>query len=213
MTTERQAELRKATSHLSKNDPQLAPIIRHFGICAIQPHNNYYRELVDAIISQQLSVKASATIVRRFVALFDGEFPSPEQLLSRNVEELRSVGISRSKAGYVLDLATHIIDGSLQPQKLPYLTNEEVVTILTAVKGIGEWTAHMFLIFCLGRLDILPTGDQGVRTAMKRLYNLPVIPKPEEMRTIAATFNWHPYESIACWYLWKSLDNEPLPKS
>ena len=209
MTTERTQELQKAADHLSKHDPQLAPIIARFGLCTIEPHNDYYRELVDSIISQQLSIKASATIVKRFVALFGDEFPTPEQILERDIDELRAVGMSRSKASYVLDLATHIRDNKLQPEKLPALSNEEVIRELVAVKGIGEWTAHMFLIFSLGRLDVLATGDLGVRMAMKRLYNLPDAPKPDEMRAIADKFNWHPYESIACWYLWKSLDNEP----
>jgi len=209
MTTERTQELQKAADHLSKHDPHLAPVIAQFGLCTVEPHTDYYRELVDSIISQQLSIKASATIVKRFVALFGDKFPSPEQILERDIDELRAVGMSRSKASYVLDLATHILDNKLQPEKLPALSNEEVIRELTAVKGIGEWTAHMFLIFSLGRLDVLATGDLGVRMAMKRLYNLPDAPKPDEMRAIADKFNWHPYESIACWYLWKSLDNEP----
>jgi DNA-3-methyladenine glycosylase II len=209
MTTARLRELQTAADHLSKNDPHLAPIIARFGLCAIEPHDDYYRELVDSIISQQLSVKASATIVKRFVALFGDKFPTPEQILQRDIEELRAVGMSRSKANYVLDLALHIVEGKLQPKKLPSLPNDEVIRELVAVKGIGEWTAHMFLIFSLGRLDILATGDLGVRMAMKKLYSLDAAPKPDEMRAIADKFTWHPYESIACWYLWKSLDNEP----
>jgi DNA-3-methyladenine glycosylase II len=209
MTTARLRELQAAADHLSKNDPHLAPVIARFGLCTIEPHDDYYRELVDSIISQQLSVKASATIVKRFVALFGDKFPTPEQILQRDTEELRTVGMSRSKANYVLDLALHIVEGKLQPKKLPSLPNDEVIRELVAVKGIGEWTAHMFLIFSLGRLDILATGDLGVRMAMKKLYSLNAAPKPDEMRLVADKFNWHPYESIACWYLWKSLDNEP----
>lgn len=104
----------------------------------------------------------------------------------------------------------HILDAKLQPEKLPQLPNDEIIRELTAVKGIGEWTAHMFLIFSLGRTDVLATGDLGVRSAIKRLYGLDALPSPAEMRTIADTNKWHPYESIACWYLWKSLDNEPV---
>jgi DNA-3-methyladenine glycosylase II len=209
MTTERTKQLQTATDYLTKHDPHLAPVIARFGPCTIEPHDDYYRELVDSIISQQLSVKASATIVKRFVALFDDKFPTPEQILQRNIDELRAVGMSRSKASYVLDLALHILEGRLQPGKLPDLPNDEVIRELVAVKGIGEWTAHMFLIFSLGRLDVLATGDLGVRMAMKRLYDLPDAPKPDEMRAIAEKYHWHPYESVACWYLWKSLDNEP----
>jgi len=209
MTTERTELLQAAADHLSRYDPHLAPIVQRFGLSTITPHNDYYRELVDSIISQQLSVKAAATIVKRFVELFSGNFPSPEQILERSVEELRAVGMSRPKASYVLDLAQHILDGQLQVEKLPNLSNEEVIRELTAVKGIGEWTAHMFLIFSLGRTDILATGDLGVRNAMMRLYELDKLPSPDEMRAIAEQYNWHPYESFACWYLWKSLDNEP----
>lgn len=209
MTTSRQNELQAAADHLSKHDAHLAPIIARFGLCTVEPHADYYRELVDSIISQQLSIKASATIIKRFVALFGDKFPTPEQILQRDVEELRAVGMSRPKANYVLDLALHIVEGKLELEKLPALPNEEIIKELVAVKGIGEWTAHMFLIFSLGRLDILATGDLGVRMAMKKLYGLDAAPKPDEMRAIADKFSWHPYESIACWYLWKSLDNEP----
>ena len=209
MTTDRAQLMQAAAQHLSRHDSKLAPIIERVGPCTITPHTDYYRELVDAIISQQLSVKASATIIKRFLTLFDGTFPSPPQILERDIEELRSVGMSRPKARYVLDLAAHIVEGKLKPDKLPMLTNEEAIHELVAVKGIGEWTAHMFLIFSLGRTDILATGDLGVRTAMKKLYKLSQAPQPDEMHTLAQQYRWHPYESIACWYLWQSLDNEP----
>jgi DNA-3-methyladenine glycosylase II len=209
MTTERAHLLQTAADHLAKNDLRLASVIERFGRCTIEPHNDYYRELVDSIISQQLSVKASATIIKRFIILFDDSFPTPEQILQCDIDELRAVGLSRAKANYVLDLALHILEGKLAPERLPDLPNDEVIRELIAVKGIGEWTAHMFLIFSLGRLDVLATGDLGVRIAMKRLYDMPDVPKPDEMRAIAEKYHWHPYESVACWYLWKSLDNEP----
>lgn len=209
MTTDHPKLLQAAASHLAAHDPHLKPIIEQFGLSTIKPHTDYYRELVEAIIGQQLSVKAAATIGKRFVELFGGAFPTPGQILERNIDELRAVGMSRPKASYVLDLAQHIVDGRLQPEKLPLMNNEDVTKELTAVKGIGEWTAHMFLIFSLGRTDVLATGDLGVRMAIKRLYGLDAPPKPDEMHTIADTYHWHPYESLACWYLWKSLDNEP----
>lgn len=209
MTTERSQLLKSAARHLAQNDPQLSPVIQRFGPCTIEPHSHYYRELVESIIGQQLSVKAAATILKRFVALFGGEFPSPVQILACDVDKLRSAGMSAAKARYVRDLAQHIVDGELQPENLPGLSNDEVIHELVAVKGIGEWTAHMFLIFSLGRTDVLATGDLGVRSAMMRLYNLPALPSPADIRAIADRHHWHPYESIACWYLWKSLDNEP----
>lgn len=210
MTTERRTLLSQAADYLCTHDATLAPVIERFGACTIEPHTNYYQELVDSIISQQLSVKAAATIEKRFVSLFDGNFPTPDQIRSRTIDELRGAGLSRAKASYVLDLAQHIIDGKLLPETLPHLPNDEVIRELTAVKGIGEWTAHMFLIFSLGRTDVLATGDLGVRSAIKKLYGLEQLPSPTEMRAIADENMWHPYESIACWYLWKSLDNEPV---
>lgn len=210
MTTERQQLLQKASAHLAAQDPTLALIIQRAGPCTIAPHTNYYRELVDSIISQQLSVKAAATIFGRFVDLFGGDFPTPQDILAKDVDQLRSAGLSRSKANYVQDLAEHILDGRLKIDELTELSNDEVITELVAVKGIGEWTAHMFLIFSLGRLDVLATGDLGLRTAMMRLYHMPALPTPDDMRRIATMHHWHPYESVAGWYLWKALDNEPL---
>ena len=200
---------RQAAEHLKVNDPLLAPVIDRFGLATIEPHTNYYPELVDAIISQQLSVKAAATIVSRFKDLFGSDWPTPEQILERDIEEFRSVGLSRAKAGYVQDLAAHVLDGSVSFDKLDSQSNDEITKELTAVKGIGEWTAHMFLLFCMGRTDVLAWGDLGVRSAIRKLYGFENLPTPDEVREVAATHGWHPYESIACWYLWKSLDNVP----
>lgn len=205
-------DIQQAVEHLTTHDPFLATIIAS---AATQPtlaaHTNYYHELASSIISQQLSVKAAATIERRFRGLFDDVFPQPEQILSKDVEELRGVGLSYQKAGYIQDLARHILDGSVRFETLDQLGNAEIITELTKVKGIGEWTVHMFLMFCMGRLDVLPTGDLGIRTGMMRLYSLDSLPKPDEMRLIAGQHSWHPYESIASWYIWQSLDNVPKP--
>src|SRR5438552_16617394 len=152
MTTERQTQLQNAAKHLSKRDPSLAPLIARFGPCTIEPHNDYYRELVGSIISQQLSVKAAATILKRFMALFGDTFPTPQQILRHTIDELRAVGMSRAKASYVLDLATHILENKLQPQKLHDLSNDEVIRELVAVKGISGWPATMIMIYSLGRL-------------------------------------------------------------
>ena len=207
MTTDRTNLMQTATAYLRTHDPHLAPIIERVGLCTITPHADYYRELVESIIGQQLSVKAAATIVKRFTELFGDTFPTPDQILTRDTDELRSAGLSAAKANYVRDLAQHIVDGKLRPEKLPALSNDEIIRELVAVKGIGEWTAHMFLIFSLGRTDVLATGDLGVRTAVMKLYKLGALPSPVEMRAIADKFSWHPYESVACWYLWQSLDN------
>lgn len=199
---------RKAQEYLATADPVLAELIARYGDYGPRPHNNYYHELVSSIIGQQLSIKAAATIEKRFLALFDGILPTPEQILATDIEVLRSVGMSRSKASYVLDLAAHIARGELVVDRLPDLSNEEVMTELIAIKGIGEWTAHMFLIFALGRLDVLPVGDLGLRSAVRTLYGLEHLPTPQECRKIAADHRWHPYESVATWYLWRSLENQ-----
>lgn len=198
-----------AMQHLAQVDPIIGELIRQHGSYTPMPHTNYYYELVSSIISQQLSVKAAATIEKRFVALFGDEFPTAEQILRSDVDALRDVGMSRPKANYVLDLARHIVDGKLELDRLSELTNDEVVKELTAVKGIGEWTAHMFLIFALGRLDVLPVGDLGFRAGVRQNYGFDHVPTPDECRQVATANSWHPYESVATWYMWKSLDNEP----
>ena len=199
----------EAAEYLSAHDAKLAPVIARVGPCTIRPHKNYYQELVDSIISQQLSVKAAAAIEKRFQELFGGEFPTPEQILTKDVEQLRAIGFSRGKAAYVRDLAQHVIDGKVKFDHLDNFTNDEVIAELTAVKGIGEWTAHMFLMFCMGRSDILPVGDLGIKNGIRALYGLDAAPSPDDIRNIAEANNWHPYESIASWYIWQSLDNMP----
>jgi DNA-3-methyladenine glycosylase II len=198
-----------AAEHLQSADPVLRPVIERYGLCTIRPNNAYYQELVDAIISQQLSVHAARSIEGRFRELFGGMFPVPEQILELDIETLRGIGFSRAKANYVLDLAQHVVDGKVQFEYLDSLSNDEVIAELTAVKGIGNWTAHMFLMFCMGRTDILPIGDLGIRNGIRRLYNLEDAPTPDQVTELAAQNKWHPYESIASWYIWQSLDNAP----
>jgi DNA-3-methyladenine glycosylase II len=198
-----------AVEHLTKHDPVLAPVIAERGICTIRPHTDYYQELVDSIISQQLSVKAAAAIEGRFREMFDGHFPSPKEILTKTPDELRAIGFSYAKAKYVQDLAQKILNDEVHFDRLDAMTNEEVVAELTVVKGIGEWTAHMFLMFCMGRSDVLPVGDLGIKNGMRALYGFDAAPTTEEMQKIAEKHNWHPYESIASWYVWASLDNKP----
>jgi len=200
----------EAAAHLSRYDPVLTPIIARAGVTTMRPHKNYYQALVRSIISQQLSVKAADTIERRFCALFENKaLPAPEAILTKDIDQLRSAGLSRGKAAYVRDLAQHIIDGKVMFDHLDTLSNEEIIHELTAVKGIGEWTAHMFLMFCMGRLDILPVGDLGIKNGIQKLYELKKQPDSSTMRSLAKKNHWHPYESIACWYIWFSLDNKP----
>lgn len=209
MMTASPTTLAAAARHLAK-DPILAPVISQAGIPNITPHKNYYQELVESIVSQQLSVKAAATILKRFVELFPGgAFPSPDQILSKDIEELRTVGLSRQKATYIQDLAVKVIEDTVRFNHLDTLTNDEVIAELTQVKGVGVWTVHMFLLFCMGRLDVLPTGDLGIKNGIQKLYDLKARPTPEEIEAIALKNNWHPYESVASWYVWHSLDNKP----
>jgi DNA-3-methyladenine glycosylase II len=198
-----------AAEHLASVDSMLAPVVAAYGPCDIRPHREYYQALVGEIIGQQLSVKAAASIRRKFESLFGGAFPKPEEILAKSVDELRAAGLSRAKAIYIRDLAQHVIDGKVKFDHLDNLSNEEVIAELTDVKGIGEWTAHMFLMFCMGRSDVLATGDLGIRNAVKKLYGLKELPAPEKVKRIAKRNHWHPYETVACWYLWQSLENMP----
>jgi DNA-3-methyladenine glycosylase II len=145
--------------------------------------------------------------------MFGGKFPMPDQILTKNLDELRAIGFSYAKGKYVQDLAQRVLDGTVRFDTLDQLSNEEVVAELTVVKGIGEWTAHMFLMFCMGRSDVLPVGDLGIKNGIRQLYGFRDIPTAEQIREISVKHSWHPYESIASWYVWKSLDNEPVSAS
>jgi DNA-3-methyladenine glycosylase II len=201
--------MQKAAEHLAKNDPVLKPVLNSAGLCTIRPvqPEDYYWELVDAIISQQLSVKAARAIEERFKSLYPGSLPTPNQILVTPDEELRSVGLSGAKVKYVKSLAEHIRDGKLELELLNKLSNLEVGRELTAVKGIGEWTAHMFLMFAMARLDVLAVGDLGIKQGVQKLYNLPSLPSPEQITKLSKVNNWHPYETVACWYIWHAKDN------
>lgn len=207
-----QQTYQQAATHLSSHDPYLAQVIAQHGLCTIAPHTNYYQDLVESIIGQQLSVKAAATIRKRFVALFE-TFPEPQDILDMPVETLRTAGLSYQKATYIQDLARHVLEGKIQFGHLDSLANDEVIRELTAVKGIGEWTVHMFLMFCMGRLDVVAHGDLGIRNGAQKIYGLDHVPAPQEIDTLAERYQWQPYASIACWYIWQALDNEPSTTS
>lgn len=203
--------LAEAATYLSRVDPQLAPIITQAGPANITPHHNYYPALVESIISQQLSVKAAATILKRFLDLFAGDdFPTPGHILEKDTETLRSVGLSRQKGTYIQDFAVKVIEGTVRFDHIDTLSNDAIVAELTQVKGVGVWTVHMFLMFCMGRLDVLPTGDLGIKNGMYALYGLAEKPTPEQIAQLAKDHHWHPYETVASWYIWHSLDNKPV---
>ncbi len=199
--------MRKAVNHLKKSDPVLRAIIERVGACRMEYGLPEFSSLAESIVYQQLNGKAAATIFERFAALA-GEPLTPENILKLSDAQLRSVGLSKQKASYMKDLAAKTRDGLLDFAKLPDLSDDEVIKHLTQVKGIGVWTAHMFLIFTLKRADVLPTGDYGIQAAMKKYYRKRKMPKPKDMEKIART--WSPYRSVACWYLWRSLDVKTL---
>jgi DNA-3-methyladenine glycosylase II len=203
-TSDFQSQLREAESHLSRRDAVLRRAIREHGPCLIRRHSRYFETLVAAIISQQISTRAADTIEARFKAIYaPARFPTAEQLLETPEDLLRGAGLSSQKLKYLRDLAEKTADGSLPLRKLARLSDAEVIEGLTAVKGIGVWTAHMFMIFSLGRLDILPLGDLGIRRAIERAYG---ITEPAEMEQLAERRGWRPYRSVASWYLWRLVD-------
>jgi DNA-3-methyladenine glycosylase II len=206
-------KLRQAEKRIATNDKRLAPVITTSGPCRLKPRTDHYGELVGSIVGQQLSTAAAATIWRRVLGLFEGRMPKPEELIKIDNQKLRDAGLSWPKVGYVKDLAQHILDKRLDLEHVSTMPNEQLIEQLTAVKGLGEWSAHMFMMFGLGRLDILPVGDLGVKKAIMQLYKLDKMPDAATIVTIANQNHWHPYESVASWYLWQSLDNNPQKKS
>ena len=197
------ANHRKAVLHLKKSDPVLAVIIERIGPCRIEFGEPTFHSLAESILYQQLNGKAAATIFDRFTALA-GDPLTPKGILKLTDAQMRGVGLSRQKTSYLRDLAEKTQAGLLEFERMPEMTEDEVIEHLTQVKGVGVWTAHMFLMFTLRRPDILPTGDYGVQAAMKKHYKKRKWPKPDVMHKIAEP--WAPYRSIACWYLWRSLD-------
>lgn len=193
---------------LSRRDPVLRALIRAHGPCglATRAPEEPFVTAAKAIVSQQLSAKAAETIFGRVIALMPGRVLTPEHLNAAAEDGLRAAGLSRAKASYLRDLASRVLDGRLHLGRFDTMDDEAVIAELTAVKGIGRWTAEMFLIFKLNRPDVLPVDDVGIINAMRRAYGLRKAPTPERMRRLAEP--WRPYRSIACWYLWCSLDNK-----
>jgi DNA-3-methyladenine glycosylase II len=224
--------MRKAVLHLKKSDPLMRAIIERVGPCRMAFDDPTFHNLAEAIVYQQLNGKAARTIFARFTALA-GDPVTPEGILKLSTEQLRSVGLSKQKSSYLFDMAERAQRGELDFSRLDGMTDDEVIEHLTQVKGVGVWTAHMFLMFSLQRANVLPTGDFGIRMAMhkhyldraakkkngagktktkKTLAKAPkvkiTLPTPEQMEKIAK--RWEPYRSIACWYLWRSLDTKTI---
>ena len=199
--------MRKALNHLKKSDPILRAIIERVGPCRMEFGLPEFCSLAEAIVYQQLNGKAAVTIFKRFAALA-GEPLTPDGILRLSDERLRSVGLSKQKSAYLKDLAAKTASGELDFARLSGLTDDEVIEHLTQVKGVGVWTAHMFLMFSLRRPNVLPTGDYGVQMAIRKHYKKRKLPKPKDMEKIAKA--WEPYRSVACWYMWRSLDIKTL---
>jgi DNA-3-methyladenine glycosylase II len=203
----------KALSTLRDGDPVMARLIEEHGALVRRElkeerTGDAYGALLRSIVGQQLSTRAAATIYGRMLELFDGHAPSPRQLLEVDPERIRSAGLSRPKIAYLRDLALHVEEGRLDLEHLPELPDEEVTAQLTDIKGLGQWTADMFLMFHLRRPDVLPVGDQGIRRAVKLQYRLRKLPEANRLEKIARP--WRPYRTLACLYLWSSLDNTPV---
>jgi DNA-3-methyladenine glycosylase II len=212
-TPRRKVSLRAEQEHLHASDPVLARIIDEVGKLPSTrvgrpDRDDHYGALVRSIVGQQLSVLAARAIYGRLIERFGGRPPTPQQILDDDPEELRAAaGLSRAKVGFLRSLAEHVLSGELELARLDDLPDEQAIAELVAVKGLGEWTSHMFLMFHLGRPDVLAVGDLGIRRAMERAYGLDGLPDAAQMEAIAEP--WRPYRTLACRYLWRSLQNEP----
>jgi len=212
-TARRRPSSARAVARLRAADPVLAELIDAVGPLgdarAGRPdQDDHYGALLRAIVGQQLSVSAARSIYGRVLERFGGRTPTPEQILADEPEELRAAGgLSRAKVSYLRSLAEHVIAGELELERLDELPDEQVLAELVAVKGVGVWTAHMFLMFQLERPDVLPVGDLGIRRAIERAYGLDELPDPATMEKIAEP--WRPHRTLACRFLWRSLQNEP----
>ena len=203
MASRRVSYAREAMKHLRGADPVLAQVIDAVGPIEIELRRERFQALSRAIIFQQLAGAAAHTIYTRFVALFPGRrFPSARQVLDASPEDLRRVGLSRQKSLYLKDLAAHVENGTLNFHRFAKMADEEIIVDLTRVHGVGRWTAEMFLMFNLGRPDVLPVDDLGIRNAARRLYRMRKMPDAKRLRALAE--RWRPYRSAASWYLWRS---------
>jgi DNA-3-methyladenine glycosylase II len=203
---------RKAVAALREADPVMARLVDEHATLVRRDlkrerPGDAYGALLRSIVGQQLSTRAASTIYGRLIDIFGGHAPTPKELLAADPEDIRAAGLSRPKVAYLRDLAQHVEDGTLELDRLPDLPDEEVTAQLTAIKGLGPWTADMFLMFHLRRPDVLPVGDLGIRRAVQIEYRMRKLPDPKRLETVARP--WRPYRTLACLFLWSSLDNAP----
>jgi DNA-3-methyladenine glycosylase II len=201
-------ERRRALAHLRRTDERIARVIEQVGACRFVPRadGTHLDALLRAIVYQQLSGKAASTILGRVLSIYGNRYPTAAELLETSEEQLRAAGLSRQKLAYVRDLARHVQDGTLPVDRLHELGDADIIEALTAVKGIGRWSAQMFLMFRLGRPDVLPDLDLGIRKGLQRAYRMRKLPPPKKVQEVGA--RWSPYATYACWYLWRSLDGD-----
>jgi len=200
-------EIEKAIIHLSKKDKVLRKIIKNSPSCNLTTNTKYFNALVEMIISQQLSITSARAIHKKFMLHFHNN-PKPAEILSTDDITLRSFGLSTAKIKYIKELSLAVHEKRLRFNKINQMSNDEIIEKLTSIKGIGIWTAHMFLIFVLRRLDVLPYSDFGIRKSIMLNFDTKNLPVRTDVEKIATKNNWHPYESVASWYLWKSLDSK-----
>jgi DNA-3-methyladenine glycosylase II len=201
--------VRKITNHLKKKDPVLAAIVKRVGPYEMKCHEPTFGALVGSIVSQQLSTKVAKVIFARLMAAMPENRLTPENILALTPESMRALGLSTRKVEYIRDIARHTNEGTLDFDALPKMEDAAVIECLTQVKGVGVWTAHMFLMFALQRQNVLAVGDLGIRSAIKKAYGLDHLPTPPEIEELAV--NWQPYCTAACWYLWRSLEGPAEP--
>lgn len=195
---------RKILEHFDDRDAVMADVIRRVGPFKLNRNKNYFQVLCKAIVGQQISTRAAESINQRFQNLFAGNRPTPGKVQDLEEKQLREVGLSGQKVKYMKDLSEKFIDGTVRPHRMAYQDNEEIIQQLTRVYGIGRWTAEMFLIFSLNRMDVLPVGDLGLRAGLKSLYNMRTVPSPDRVRILGK--KWQPYATVGTWYTWRTLD-------
>ncbi|MGH7141135.1 MAG: DNA-3-methyladenine glycosylase family protein [Minisyncoccia bacterium] len=197
-----------STEYLLRDKHLGAFIKKHGPLVHRRPHTRHaFQSLAESIIFQQLSWKAANTILGRFKKLFPKKrFPTPQDVQKISIAKMRSVGLSAQKASYLKDLAEKFQDGTIDPKQFPKMTDQEIIAHVSAVKGIGEWTAQMFLMFTLARPDVLPTGDLGIQKAFQKVFALKKKPNPKQMEKLAAC--WHGHRTVACFYLWRMMDTK-----
>jgi DNA-3-methyladenine glycosylase II len=191
-------------THFDERDAVMAGVIRRLGPFKLARNRNYFQVLCKAIVAQQISTKAAESITYRFQNLFTGARPTPEKVQGLPEKHLREAGLSGQKVKYIKDLSAKFLDGSVRPHRMAYQDNEEIIRQLTGIYGVGRWTAEMFLIFSLNRLDVLPVGDLGLRAGLKQLYNMRALPTPDRVRALGE--KWQPFETVGTWYTWRTMD-------